>query len=171
MDVVIPVAVALLAALGLLYPLVRPPLLALDDGGGPWSKLAALEERKLLIYGAIRETSFDFRTDKVGEEDYRHEIELLKNQAIEVVAEIEALRNQVPHATKSLEKSISTARQRLLQAERDASEAATDHATPAGLTAAGTTSVAAASFCTSCGHATAPEDRFCAACGAGLKAT
>ena len=171
MDIVIPVAVALLAALGLLHPLVRPPLLALDEGGGPWSKLAALEERKLLIYGAIRETNFDFRTDKVGEEDYRREIELLKKQAIEVVVEIEALRSQVPHATKSLEKSISTARQRVLQAELDASEPATDHATPTDMTAAGVASLAAASFCTSCGHATAPEDRFCAACGAGLKVT
>ncbi len=171
MDIVIPVAVAVLAALGLLYPLVRPPLLALDEGAGPWSKLAALEERKLVLYGAIREASFDFRTDKVGEEDYRLEVELLKSQAIEVVAQIEALRNQAPQATKSLEKSISSARHRVLQEEQNASEATTDRATAAGMAAAGDAPGATARFCTSCGHVTDPGDRFCAACGAGLKAT
>ncbi|HJO02561.1 MAG TPA: hypothetical protein QGG47_01160, partial [Acidobacteriota bacterium] len=99
MDILIPVAVALLAALALLYPLVRPPLLALDDGAGPWSRLASLEERKLAIYGAIREASFDFRTDKVGEDDYRREVESLKREAVQVIAEIETLRGQAPRAT------------------------------------------------------------------------
>ena len=170
MDIVIPLAVAVLSALGLLYPLIRPPLLALDNAGGPWSKLAALEERKLTIYGAIREASFDYRTDKIGEADYRREVEVLKREAVQVIVEIETLRGQAPRATKSLEKTISTARRRLLKAEGTELVAAIDNTGEEGVEAPAYT-LATPSYCTSCGQATGLEDRFCAACGAGLRAT
>ena len=136
---------------------------------GPWSRLASLEERKLAIYGAIREASFDFRTDKVGEDDYRREVEILKREAVQVIAEIETLRGQAPRATTALEKTISAARHRVLEAERSASTATADGADDTDATA--DEAHASPAFCTSCGHATSPEDRFCAACGAGLKAT
>jgi len=169
MEIVIPVVVAALAALGLVYPLVRPPLLAIDDGQGPWSELGGLEERKQAIYGAIRETSFDFRTDKIGESDYRREIETLKREAVGVVAQIEALRSQAPRAAKSLEDAISAAKDRISHPEGDALGGAMDDA----MNAAPKPSESAPTdrFCTSCGGPTSPEDRFCAACGTGLIAT
>ena len=161
--------VAALAALGLVYPLVRPPLLAIDDVwalglSSPRSRIASRA-----IYGAIRENSFDFRTDKISESDYRREVETLKREAVGVVAEIEALRSQAPRAAKSLEDAISAAKDRVSQAEGDALGDAIDDTTDDGTK---TAEVAMTDhFCTSCGGRTSPEDRFCAACGAGLKAT
>lgn len=170
MEIIIPAVVAALAALGLVYPLVRPPLLAIDDGAGPWSELAALEERKQALYGAIRETSFDFHTDKIGEEDYRREVETLKQEAVGVVLQIETLRSQAPRAAKSLENTISAAKERVSQAEGEALSEPLDDAAAADVKAADA-SATVERFCTSCGSGTATEDRFCAACGAGLKAT
>ncbi len=168
MEIVIPLAVVILAALALIYPLARPPLLAIEDGAGPWSKLAALEERKQAIYGAIREASFDFRTDKISENNYRQEVEALKHQAVAVVAEIEALRTQAPRAAKSLEQSISAARDRVLQDEQDVVVAA---AADQSVHTPATEDGPAERFCTSCGHGAGSGDHFCAACGARLTAT
>ncbi len=170
MEIVIPLAVVILATLALVYPLVRPPLLALENGAGPWSKLAALEDRKQVIYGAIREASFDFRTDKIGEDNYRQEVKLLKQQAIEIVAEIEALRTQAPRAATSLEQRISAAREQLLQDDPQAIDAGDEN--EANVRAAATDDAPAVDrFCSSCGHGADHDDRFCAACGARLQAT
>lgn len=135
------VVATVLAALS--YPLWRPPLVAFDEGAGPASRLTLLEDRKQAIYGSIRDAGFDLRTDKMTQADYDQEMETLKAEAVEVMAQIEAMRNDVPRASKSLEAEISG-----LRADRPAAA-----------------STAAPAFCTQCGGSLREQDRFCGACG------
>lgn len=134
-------------AAALIYPIVRPPLEPITEPGGPADRLAALEERKLGIYGAIRDLGFDYRTDKLTDEDYRSEVATLKAEAVQLVAEIERLRSEVPRGPSDLEAEIAREIEALEPAERRPS---------------------AGRFCTACGAKASPQDRYCAACGQAL---
>ncbi len=142
----------------LVVPLIRPPLMALRSASGPAARLRALELRKAAIYGAIREVGFDLRTDKVEQDDYDRQVVVLKQEAVEVVAEIEELKNNPPRASKQVERTIAALRKgapvsrEVSREERP--EAAGDPKR----------------FCTQCGQAAAPDDRFCAKCGTALAA-
>jgi len=141
------------ALIPLVLPLFRPPLLALRAGGGPVARLQALELRKSAIYGAIREVGFDLRTDKVEQSDYDQQIALLKREAVEVVGEIEALKESPPQASREVERAIAAFRE---GGARGGEEVRHETVTPGR-------------FCTQCGHAADDGDRFCAKCGAGLE--
>lgn len=132
-----------------LYPLVRPPLEPVGDPPGPAARLAALEDRKAAIYGSIRDLGQDLRTDKLTEADYRRESEVLKQQAVQVLAEIEQLAREVPRGDAEVEARIARTRERLA--------VAADAPAEDGL------------FCTACGHRAGHDDRFCSACGLALR--
>ena len=95
----------------LLYPYLSPALEPLHEPGGPSARIGLLEERKLALYGAIRDLGFDFRTDKVTEQDYPSEMESLKAEAVAVVSELESLRAQPPRGSDRLEEEIRAARE------------------------------------------------------------
>ena len=163
MEIVTMVLVLGLALIPLVIPLFRPPLLALRSASGPAARLQALELRKAAIYGAIREVGFDLRTDKVEQGDYDQQMASLKREAVEVVGEIEKLKNSPPRGSKKVERAVAAVR----KGTSPRKEKAAREERPA--TAQDTE--AAARFCTQCGHAAADDDRFCARCGTGLQAT
>ncbi len=149
----LPLALVATAALlaYLLYPVLRPPLVALDEGTGPASRLAALEARKQNLYGAIRDLGFDLRTDKISRADYEREVDTLKREAVAVLAEIERLRATPPRGDERLEAAIRAARARQPDAGGVASDRGADR------------------FCTRCGRPARLDDRFCSGCGAALE--
>lgn len=151
MSMVIIVLVLSATLVAIAWPLVRPELAAMDSDAGPASHMAALEERKLSIYGAIRDVGFDYRTDKLTEEDYQREVATLKAEAVAVLREMETLRSSPPRGTEELEREIERARR------------GTGIGPGEGLTASGTR------YCTQCGEPAAVDDRFCAGCGATLR--
>ena len=155
----------LLILAALLYPLWRPPLWSLGEALGPASEMAALQERKLSIYGAIREAGFDLRTDKMSEADYQTQVEKLKADAVEVIGQIEALGSRPPRGPDQLERVIARAREEIGAPEVPA--------VPAGDAAAGPTSTETGPglFCTQCRRPAGAQDRFCAGCGAKLHLT
>jgi hypothetical protein len=151
MSMVIVVIVLSAALVAVAWPLVRPELAAMESDAGPASHMAVLEERKLSIYGAIRDLGFDYRTDKITEDDYQREMATLKAEAVAVLREMETLRSSPPRGTEALEREIESARQ---------GGAAVPSGSPSG---------EARRFCTQCGEAAAGDDRFCANCGATLR--
>ena len=163
--------IVILAAL--LYPLWRPPLLALGKALGPASEMAALQERKLAIYGAIREAGFDLRTDKMSEADYQTEVEKLKGEAVEVIGQIEALGSRPPRGPDQLERVIARARAEIGAPEAPAAPAGKAPAPSTGKAPAGPTSTETGPvlFCTQCGRPAGAQDHFCAGCGAKLHVT
>ena len=138
------------------YPLLRPGREAPLDPVGPAAQLAALQDRKLQIYAAIRELGFDYNTDKLEKADYEEEVDRLKREAVEIVRQIDVLRSRPPRADDALEAEIAVARQ------------APPAAAPASAAAPGGS---AGAFCTQCGAPAAPGDRFCGACGTPLRQT
>ena len=148
MGVFLGVLVVAGVAAALLYPYLNPALEPLHESTGPSARLAQLEERKLVLYGSIRDLGFDYRTDKVTEEDYHSEIEVLKSEAVAVVAAAEDLRAKPPRGTEELEAEISAASSLAASPVEGAPGSAT--------------------FCTQCGKSAGPDDRFCAGCGTGL---
>jgi hypothetical protein len=138
------------------FPLFRPGPQPTPDPVGPEAIRAALRERKLQVYAAIRELGFDYNTDKLEKDDYEHEVERLKAEAVDIVRQMDDLESEASRGSASLEAEIEAARKRL---EGEASPAATA-ATPAP---------GAATFCTQCGTQAGADDRFCASCGTQLR--
>ena len=137
------------------YPLWRPGPQAPPDPIGPAATVAALVERKLVIYAGIRELGFDYRMDKLEKADYDEEVERLKAEAIGVVQQIDELRRHPPRGPDELEAEIAAFRERL----DDSSAGPAD----------GDPKDAAGQFCTQCGTPAGQGDRFCAACGNQLR--
>ena len=135
----------------ILYPLYRPSPAALDGSGGALGELGELEQRKLLLYAAIREVGFDYRTDKLTTEDYETEVEHLKRQAMQVVSRIQRMGKQTPRGSSSLERRIDRTRRQLNAAK--VTSQGKQNFTP---------------YCTECGRQTRPTDSFCAGCGSNL---
>jgi len=160
MTILLAVMVVTLVAVAVAYPLVKPGPEAPPDPVGPAAQLAALEERKLQLYGAIRELGFDYRTDKLEEADYEHEVERIKAEAIGVVRQIDEIKSQPPRGPEALEAEIAA-----LRAGRSAAGDAptTAEGSPAAKPAG------AKSFCTQCGTPADAGDRFCSGCGAALR--
>ena len=156
MTVVLAVVVLAGVAAIIGYPLLRPGREAPLDPIGPAAQLAALQERKLQIYAAIRELGFDYNTDKLEKADYEEAVDQLKREAVEIVRQIDVLRSQPPRADEALEAEIAAARQPLPAA------APAFAADPGGR---------AGAFCTQCGAPAARGDRFCGACGTPLSQT
>jgi hypothetical protein len=162
MTALLAVMVVAVVAVVVAYPLFKPGPQAPPDPVGPAARIAALEERKLQIYAAIRELGFDYRTDKLEEADYELEAERLKAEAVSVVRQIDELGKQPPRGPDELEAEIAAFR-RTLTGDTDAGATQADAApreAPAG---------AAAVFCTQCGAAARADDRFCSSCGNPLR--
>ena len=157
MTALLAVMVVAIVAAVVGYPLWRPGPQAPPDPIGPAATVAALEERKLLIYAGIRELGFDYRMDKLEKTDYDEEVERLKAEAIAVVQQIDELRRHPPRGPDELEAEIAAFRERLEDSATGAEAGAGDAKATAGL------------FCTQCGTPAAKEDRFCAACGNELR--
>lgn len=155
MTVLMAVMVVGVVAAVLAYPLFRPAPMSMGGPVGSAAKIAALEERKLQIYAAIREIGFDFRTDKLEQQDYEEEVEGLKSEAVLVMKEIDELRQQQPRGPEALEQEIARLRSR---PSGDATATAADGSSPA-----------AAVFCTQCGTAARAGDRFCSGCGSPMR--
>ena len=150
MEIVAVVLVLSGAVLSLVVPLIRPPLIRLHSAAGPAAQLEALEERKAMIYGAIREVGFDLRTDKLDQADYEREVAALKREAIGVVSQIQEIKTTPPRGPKTVEAAISALRRGGAGAARPA---------------------AGDRFCTQCGEAAKADARFCAGCGTALTGT
>ena len=146
------VVAGVVALLG--YPLLRPAAQQLGDPGGPAAQIRDLEERKLLIYAAIRELGFDYRSDKLLDADYEEEVDHLKSEAIEVVRQLDELSRDAPRGPEELEAEIAAARARFEESGRPL---------PAGH------GESVAVFCTQCGEQAGNDDQFCAACGTPLR--
>ena len=155
MEILLAVFVASGVAAVVAYPLFRPGPQPAPDPVGPEAVRAALQERKLQIYAAIRDLGFDYNTDKLEEADYEAEVEHLKAEAIGIVRQMDDLESAPVRGSESLEAEIEAARHRL---EGGPTAATQDAPTPGD-----------AAFCTQCGTPAGSGDRFCASCGNKLR--
>ncbi len=155
MTALLAVMVVTIVAAVVGYPLWRPGPQAPPDPVGPAAIVAALEERKLVIYAGIRELGFDYRMDKLEKADYEQEVERLKAEAGGLVQQIGELRRHPPRGPDELEAEIAAFRAQLDDSSTGSGDL--DAKTTAGL------------FCTQCGAPAGQQDRFCAACGDQLR--
>ena len=156
MDILIAVFVASGVAAVVAYPLFRPGPQPAPDPVGLEAIRAALQERKLQIYAAIRDLGFDYNTDKLEEADYEEEVERLKAEAIGIVRQMDGLESGPARGSDSLEAEIEAARRGL-------------EGGPAAATGPEAPAPGAAAFCTQCGTPAGSGDRFCASCGHKLR--
>lgn len=175
MTVLLAVMVVAVVTVAVAWPLWKPGPEAPPDPVGPAARLAALQERKLALYAAIRELGFDYRTDKLEEADYEQEVERIKAEAITVVREIDELKRQPPRGPDELEAEIAAYRAQMAGAPPDSAATAPGGAAPmADERAASDVAPAPASggkklFCTQCGNPADSGDRFCSSCGNRLR--
>ena len=148
------------------HPLFRPSTEPLADPIGHLAELRSLTDRKLAIYGSIRDLGFDLQTDKLTEDDYSETVAALKAEAVDVVARIEELTEDVPRGSDSIERRIAEAR-----ADRAPGSVATSRGPARQARPAAGEAGDAAAFCTQCGHPRRVDDRFCGGCGCPLGAS
>ena len=60
------------------------------------TRLDFLEERRDVVYDNLKDLNFEFRAGKYPEEDYAAQRATLENEAAEVLAEIDTLRQAQP---------------------------------------------------------------------------
>ena len=84
-EVLLGVLLFALVAAFVLVPLRREP----DEGGGEEPRLAELESRKEAKYREIRDTQLDHAAGKLSDEDFRRQDAELRNEAVEILREID----------------------------------------------------------------------------------
>jgi hypothetical protein len=146
-----------LALLAIAWPLLRerpePGQPAADlsqQESAPADPLLELEAQRDSLYQAIKELEFDYRVGKVSEVDYQAFDAQLKEQAVTVLREIDALEavEADPALEARLEAEIAALRRN-------------GHAASPGAPAPGP----GPHFCPQCGQGVQEGDRFCARCG------
>jgi len=98
-----------------------------------------LQERKQSIYEAIKDIEFDYEMGKLSEEDFHELRQQYKNEAVEVLKQLDQTQTKKVKSKKIYSRKKSGA-------ARDA-----------------------ARFCWVCGIEIMPEDKFCGNCGNNLK--
>lgn len=107
-----------------------------------------LQERNRL-YAAIRDLDFDYKTNKVADDDYTAQRHTLMAEAVEVLQQLDALpADEEPAEVDPIEAAVAALR--------------------SGAPAVTPTTGQAATFCPQCGEPVAADDHFCGACGARL---
>ncbi len=152
---------ALGAAL-VLAAFVVQPLLSRQSGAGRSGRRrtasilrlhADLLAERNRIYAEIRDLDFDYKTNKLTDEDYTAQRHALFAQGVDVLKRLDDL----PTVNASPDNDMIEA---AVAAIRSGGQ-------PVELGAAGGAK-ARASFCPQCGEAVQPGDRFCSVCGARL---
>ncbi len=115
---------------------------------------AELLTQRNRIYSAITELDFDYRTNKVSDEDYQEQRMRLVAEGVGVLQQIDAL----PAAGGTPEDDAIEAAVRALRGGVE----------PAGAPIIAGDAQPAAGFCPNCGAPAVPGDKFCGACGAQL---
>lgn len=101
------------------------------------------------VYAAIRDLDFDFKTNKVADEEYAEQRYRLVAQGVEILERLDSLpANGATPATDPLEALIAAYR--------------------AGQPVSAGASATPDAFCPQCGTRAKSGDRFCGACGARL---
>ncbi len=111
---------------------------------------AELLAERLAIYQALRDLDFEYKTDKVAEDDYKAQRYQLVARGVEVLKQLDAL--DAPDESPA----AATAVGGLQEAAPAAGEPVAVAASRAGR------------YCPRCGASVSPGDRFCGACGAPL---
>lgn len=149
-----------LAVLAIAWPLLReqpepdqPTSELPQPEDSPADPLVELEAQRDSLYRAIKELEFDYQVGKVSEVDYQAFDAQLKEQAVTVLREIDAL--EAVEADPALEAR--------LEAEIAALRRNGHVASPGGPAPGRDTR-----FCPQCGQGVQGDDRFCARCGAVL---
>lgn len=163
MEYAIATLLLMAVAAAIALPLLRPGAEPLATPIGRVAELRTLHDRKLAIYGSIRDLGFDLKTDKLTEDDYDEAVAALKAQAVDVIGRIEDISGDVPRGSTEIERRIDEARASL-------APAATGMAPPRPRQGPDSTPTDgdAVGFCTQCGHALRAGDRFCGGCGSRL---
>lgn len=149
------------------WPLIHP-LLSEDEPSVRERKRKALAEEKERLIGALRDLDHDHRTGKLDDADYATLTARLKQQAAEVLKDIDVNEGRrvmrpgdapVPEsAFADAAKTPETPTIRVTHSELK--KAVAEAAAAAG---------SAVRFCTKCGRqAKADDDKFCGKCGATL---
>ena len=141
------VLAAILAAIALVFvlvPLYRPARPEAQER--PESPADALRREKEIVYQAIREMEFDYRTGKVSDEDYAALLARYRAKAIEIIKQIDSL--EAASATVGAEVWHGRVEQEIRET------LAADPRTAAPLP-----------VCAGCGEQNLPIHRFCTRCG------
>lgn len=145
------------------WPLIHP-LLSEDEPSVRERKRKALAEEKERLIGALRDLDHDHRTGKLDDADYTTLTARLKQQAAEVLKDIdvnEGRRVMRPGDVAPPESAFAGA--------ASAPETPTIRVTHSELKKAVAEAGSAVRFCTKCGRqAKADDDKFCGKCGASL---
>ena len=76
----------------------------------PVSPTAHLEEKKKTIYENLRDLQFEYRMNKLSDEDYQASKQDLQRQLAAVLAEIEKIKGQEPKAPAAAAPAASSAK-------------------------------------------------------------
>jgi hypothetical protein len=167
--IVVGAAVALVA-----HPILRPPLAAFSTEDTHQQELADWEARKESVLRAIKDLEFDYRVGKVSAEDFQAFSARLKEEAAQILRQIDALRAESDLAlSEALEAEIATLRKTqragtIKAASASASPDVLEQALEAEIQRLRRRSSVVSASCPRCGHRVGSEDRFCAQCGAPL---
>ena len=132
-------------------------------------RIEALVSRKVALVQSLQDIEYDWKTDKISEEDYQRFKTSCERQAVGVMRKLDELHG----GDRDWEAVIDQAVAERLDDDRDttASELSSDDGPreddPSD---PGTESSPDAPVCTSCGASLASDDRFCSQCGASTDA-
>jgi hypothetical protein len=167
MEVLLGILIGGGALLAIGYPIWKPAPWSVGATGGPASQVTLLEERKELTYAAIRELGFDFRTDKLSEDDYQIEMGRLKSEAVAIVRQIDEISSVRPTGSEDLEREIAAVRAQIAPPVQPRQMVAEEAPATASSGLQGVPGDGP--FCTQCGRQAGSQDRFCAGCGTQLR--
>lgn len=157
---------AILLAAGVLLFVLEPVWRATfppteEETGEYMDVLADLYARRDALYASIKELEFDHRVGKIGAEDYERFSARLKQEAADVLRQIE----EVKAAQRSVRERLEAQVRAMMGPTRAPKPA------PAGTATAGPAATVAGEprYCTQCGHPLVSGARFCSQCGAPVR--
>lgn len=137
-------------------------------------KIEALVARKVALIQSLRDTEYDWKTNKISEEDYRRFKKSCERQAVGIMRKLDRLHGGERDWDQVIDQAVS---RRLGDHEGPPVDTTSVDANTDGTTNAhddepvvspDADSPGDSPQCSSCGHSLAPDDRFCSQCGAGV---
>jgi len=160
----ISVIIILLVLIGLGYPLFRKKgeeeTVETDED----RRVRELLSRKESFYSTIKELDFDFKTDKLSEEDYKELKERYQREAISLLREVDEVEKR-DDLEDLVEKEVLSRRRSVSSLREKGESGDLENIIEEEILARRESF----SFCSHCGSRSGVKDRFCSNCGRKLK--
>ncbi len=160
----ISVIIILLVLIGLVYPLLRKrggeETVETDED----RRVRELLSRKESFYSTIKELDFDFKTDKLSEEDYKELKERYQREAISLLREVDEVEKR-DDLEDLVEKEVLSRRRSVSSLREKGKSGDLENIIEEEILARRESF----SFCSHCGSRSGAKDKFCSNCGRELK--